>query len=89
MNPYFYTLLGKKKKTQLEDLLTSLSPHHVVRNTSSLLKSELNFFKNTVPEFKSMKCLEINQIAKNDGSANDYNPPVSKTPIQLLDKISL
>ena len=63
VNFYFYILLGKKKKTQLEDSLTSLSPHDVVRMISIFVKSEFFLiFKNTVSKLKSKTCWEINQI---------------------------
>ena len=62
VNFYFYVLLGKEKKTQLEDSLTSLSPHDVVRMISNFVKSEFLIFKNTVSKFKSKWCWENNQI---------------------------
>ena len=62
VNFYFNVLLGKEKKTQLEDSLTSLSPHDVVRMISNFVKSEFLIFKNTVSKFKSKWCWENNQI---------------------------
>ena len=62
VNFYFHFLLGKEKKTQLEDPLISLSLHDVVRMISNFVKSEFSIFKNTVSKFKSKWCWENNQI---------------------------